>query len=84
MLTLPEISIEKLTLSLRAPTTPIGGVAASSGKKNKSKAAAADKDILVDANVKFQAGVHYGLLGRNGSGKSSEHGSWAVRQETAC
>nr|CAG8597791.1 6483_t:CDS:2 [Entrophospora candida] len=30
-----------------------------------------DKELLVDAHVKFKTGVHYGLIGRNGVGKST-------------
>jgi len=29
-----------------------------------------DKELLVDAHLQFKTGVHYGLLGRNGVGKS--------------
>ena len=31
-----------------------------------------DKDLLVDAELRLFAGVHYGLIGRNGVGKSSK------------
>ena len=63
-------------MSIRASTASSGSATTSikAGKpaKGKAKASIADKDILVDADVKLKAGVHYGLLGRNGSGKSSE------------
>lgn len=39
--------------------------------KSKSKAKQEGKELIVDAHLRFKAGVHYGLLGRNGTGKSS-------------
>ena len=30
-----------------------------------------DRELLVDANLRLFAGVHYGLVGRNGTGKST-------------
>lgn len=44
--------------------------ATSKAAKGKSKSIKA-LDILVDADVKLKGGVHYGLLGRNGTGKST-------------
>ncbi|KOS38218.1 hypothetical protein ACN38_g10968, partial [Penicillium nordicum] len=40
--------------------------------KGKSKAKAAGRELISDAHLRLKAGVHYGLLGRNGTGKSSE------------
>lgn len=39
--------------------------------KVKSKAKAARRELIADARLKLKGGVHYGLLGRNGTGKSS-------------
>lgn len=41
-------------------------------KKGKGKAAAGqEKELLVNAELRLKSGIHYALLGRNGSGKSS-------------
>jgi ABC-type transport system involved in cytochrome bd biosynthesis fused ATPase/permease subunit len=40
--------------------------------KPKGKARAEGLEILSNANLKLKAGVHYALIGRNGTGKSSE------------
>lgn len=39
--------------------------------KTKSKAKGAGRELIADAHLKLKGGVHYGLLGRNGTGKSS-------------
>lgn len=41
-------------------------------RKGKSKAAVPALEILNDAELKLKGGVHYGLLGRNGTGKSGK------------
>lgn len=41
-------------------------------KKSKAKAAVQELEILSNAELKLKPGVHYGMLGRNGTGKSSE------------
>lgn len=38
--------------------------------KGKSKAKAEGKELISDAHLRLKRGVHYGLMGRNGSGKS--------------
>ena len=43
-----------------------------SGVKAKGKARAEGLEILSNATLKLKAGVHYALIGRNGTGKSSE------------
>lgn len=43
-----------------------------SGVKGKGKARAEGLEILSNATLKLKAGVHYALIGRNGTGKSSE------------
>ena len=40
--------------------------------KGKTKAKAAGRELISDGHLRLKAGVHYGLLGRNGTGKSSE------------
>ena len=40
--------------------------------KGKSKSKGAGRELISDAHLRLKAGIHYGLLGRNGTGKSSE------------
>lgn len=47
--------------------------------KGKTKAKAAGRELISDAHLRLKAGIHYGLLGRNGTGKSSK-----IDIETAC
>lgn len=42
------------------------------GVKPRGKAKAEGLEILANASLKLKAGVHYALVGRNGSGKSSK------------
>ncbi len=44
----------------------------SGGKSAKGKARAEGLEILSNASLKLKAGVQYALIGRNGTGKSSE------------
>jgi len=46
---------------------------AKAGAKVKGKAQSEGLEILNNATLKLKAGVHYALIGRNGTGKSSEH-----------
>jgi len=50
-------------------------VTSSGGKsaKPKGKARAEGLEILGNASLRLKAGVHYALIGRNGTGKSSEY-----------
>ena len=41
---------------------------------NSVNIAISQKDILVDAHLRLKSDVSYGLVGRNGQGKSSESG----------
>lgn len=42
------------------------------GVKPKGKSRAEGLEILNNASLKLKAGIHYALIGRNGTGKSSE------------
>ncbi|KAL4809294.1 P-loop containing nucleoside triphosphate hydrolase protein [Aspergillus unguis] len=65
-----EIDVEGLTISV---TSPVDTAAASSKTKvkGKSKAKAEARELIVDAHLRLKSGVHYGLIGRNGTGKST-------------
>jgi ATPase subunit of ABC transporter with duplicated ATPase domains len=49
------------------------------GVKPKGKARAEGLEILSNATLKLKAGIHYALIGRNGTGKSSEFDLEAVQ-----
>lgn len=40
--------------------------------KPKGKARGEGLELIANATLKLKAGVHYALIGRNGTGKSSE------------
>ncbi|KAH2667890.1 hypothetical protein LV157_003668 [Aspergillus fumigatus] len=72
-----EIDVEGLTIAVTsspADTTDDGDPSNSKAKgksKAKSKSKADARELIVDAHLRLKAGVHYGLIGRNGTGKSS-------------
>lgn len=72
-----EIDVEGLTIAVTsspADTTDDGDSSNSKAKgksKAKSKSKADARELIVDAHLRLKAGVHYGLIGRNGTGKST-------------
>ena len=64
LLTNQQLDIEGLNITVTS--------AGKSGVKPKGKARSEGLEILANANLKLKAGVHYALIGRNGTGKSSE------------
>jgi len=60
-----QLDIEGLNITV----TSGGGKDAA---KPKGKARVDGLEILANASLKLKAGVHYALIGRNGTGKSSE------------
>lgn len=72
-----QIDVEGLTIAVTsspADTTDDGDPSNSKAKgksKAKSKYKADARELIVDAHLRLKAGVHYGLIGRNGTGKSS-------------
>lgn len=64
LLTNKQLDIEGLNITVTS--------AGKSGVKPKGKARAEGLEILSNATLKLKAGVHYALIGRNGTGKSSE------------
>ncbi|KAN0105834.1 P-loop containing nucleoside triphosphate hydrolase protein [Hyaloscypha variabilis] len=59
-----ELDIEGLNITVTSG-------AGKAGAKPKGKARADGLEILANANLKLKAGVHYALIGRNGTGKST-------------
>jgi ABC-type polysaccharide/polyol phosphate transport system ATPase subunit len=64
ILTSLKLDIEGLNITVTS-----GG---KSGVKPKGKQRAEGLEILGNASLKLKAGIHYALIGRNGTGKSSE------------
>ncbi|KAL2853374.1 P-loop containing nucleoside triphosphate hydrolase protein [Aspergillus pseudoustus] len=65
-----EIDVENLTIAVASPL----GEAEDSAKtktKGKSKAKPEARELISDAHLRLKAGTHYGLVGRNGTGKST-------------
>ncbi|KAI1919877.1 hypothetical protein LOZ65_004269 [Ophidiomyces ophidiicola] len=64
-----EIDVQGLDILISSSTIAQDGPALA--KARKQKARSAGKEILMNANLRLKAGVHYGLVGRNGTGKST-------------
>lgn len=62
-----KLDVEGLHITVTSNNS--GGKVASKGK---GKARSEGLEILTNASLKLKAGVHYALIGRNGTGKSSE------------
>lgn len=63
--------MEGLSITVLSPTPESTDDAFKSKTKAKSKAKAAGRELISDGHLRLKAGIHYGLLGRNGTGKSS-------------
>ncbi|RAL05455.1 ABC-F family ATP-binding cassette domain-containing protein [Aspergillus ibericus CBS 121593] len=64
-----EVDVEGLTIAVSS-TSNEEQVPASK-PKGRSKAKAEAKELIIDAHLRLKAGVCYGLIGRNGTGKST-------------
>ncbi|KAL4989192.1 P-loop containing nucleoside triphosphate hydrolase protein [Aspergillus falconensis] len=65
-----ELDVEGLTITVSSPLDTAEGPSRTKAKgKSKSKADA--RELISDAHLRLKAGVHYGLVGRNGTGKST-------------
>jgi ABC-type polysaccharide/polyol phosphate transport system ATPase subunit len=62
--------VENLTIAVASPFDDAED-AAKAKTKGKSKAKAEARELISDAHLRLKAGTHYGLVGRNGTGKSS-------------
>ncbi|KAL4880936.1 P-loop containing nucleoside triphosphate hydrolase protein [Aspergillus karnatakaensis] len=65
-----EIDVEGLTIAVVSPLDSAEDPTKAKAK-GKSKAKAEARELIDDAHLRFKAGVHYGLIGRNGTGKST-------------
>ncbi|KAL2822371.1 P-loop containing nucleoside triphosphate hydrolase protein [Aspergillus cavernicola] len=65
-----EIDVEGLTIAVTSPLESEDDPARAK-PKGKSKSRAEARELIADAHLRLKAGVHYGLIGRNGTGKST-------------
>ncbi|GAQ10335.1 ABC transporter F family member 3 [Aspergillus lentulus] len=68
-----EIDVEGLTVAVTSSQADSADDGDSKAKKSKakSKSRAEARELILDAHLRLKAGVHYGLIGRNGTGKST-------------
>jgi ABC-type glutathione transport system ATPase component len=68
-----QIDVEGLTIAVTSSQADSvdDGDSRAKKSKSKSKSKAEARELIVDAHLRLKAGVHYGLIGRNGTGKSS-------------
>ncbi len=66
------INVDGWKLDIEGLNVTVTSGAGKSSAKAKGKAKAEGLEILANASLKLKAGVHYALIGRNGTGKSSE------------
>ncbi|KAJ5378563.1 hypothetical protein N7509_011682 [Penicillium cosmopolitanum] len=66
-----EVDVEGLGITVASPTPESTDDSSKSKLKGKSKAKAQGKELLTDAHLRLKAGIRYGLIGRNGTGKST-------------
>lgn len=67
---LAEIDVEGLGIVVTAAAPEDD---TKSKAKGKSKAKTAGRELIIDAHLRLKGEIHYGLLGRNGTGKSSKN-----------
>ncbi|KAE8366315.1 P-loop containing nucleoside triphosphate hydrolase protein [Aspergillus caelatus] len=65
-----EIDVEGLTIGVSS-TRNTSEDPSKSKLKGKSKGKPDARELISDAHLRLKAGVHYGLIGRNGTGKST-------------
>ncbi|KAL3467538.1 P-loop containing nucleoside triphosphate hydrolase protein [Aspergillus heterothallicus] len=65
-----EIDVENLTIAVSSQLDEADD-SAKAKSKGKSKFKAEARELISDAHLRLKAGTHYGLVGRNGTGKST-------------
>ncbi|KAJ5712035.1 hypothetical protein N7488_006191 [Penicillium malachiteum] len=66
----PEIDVEGLSITVTS-AAPEAVDESKLKAKGKGKAKAAGRELISDGHLRLKGGTHYGLLGRNGTGKST-------------
>lgn len=67
-----KIDVEGLAITITSAAQDSAEDAPKPKSKGKSKAKAAGRELISDGHLRLKGGVHYGLIGRNGTGKSSK------------
>lgn len=67
-----KVDVEGLSITITSAGAESTEETSKSKVKGKSKAKSPGKELISDAHLRLKGGVHYGLLGRNGTGKSSK------------
>ncbi|KAH8433552.1 uncharacterized protein LDX57_011187 [Aspergillus melleus] len=65
-----EIDVEGLTIAVSSARDTTDDPA-KSRVKGKAKSKSEARELIADGHLRLKAGVHYGLIGRNGTGKST-------------
>ncbi|KAJ5088538.1 hypothetical protein N7456_012154 [Penicillium angulare] len=66
----PEIDVEGLVITVTSAHDSAEDAPKTKGK-GKSKAKATGRELISDGHLRLKGGIHYGLIGRNGTGKST-------------
>ncbi|CAL5867004.1 uncharacterized protein PFLUO_LOCUS1216 [Penicillium psychrofluorescens] len=69
--TTQDIDVAGLSIVVASSALDSAEDATKTKVKGKSKAKAEGKELIADGHLRLKAGIHYGLLGRNGTGKST-------------
>ncbi|KAJ5614767.1 hypothetical protein N7528_008421 [Penicillium herquei] len=67
----PEIDVEGLSITVTSAAPDAVDDGSKLKAKGKGKAKAAGRELISDGHLRLKGGTHYGLLGRNGTGKST-------------
>ncbi|KAJ5948298.1 hypothetical protein N7466_001313 [Penicillium verhagenii] len=66
-----EIDVEGLGIVVTSSTPNTSEDASKPKNKGRPKTKASGQELITDAHLRLKGGVHYGLIGRNGTGKST-------------
>ncbi|KAF7713599.1 Uncharacterized protein PECH_002530 [Penicillium ucsense] len=66
-----EVDVEGLFITIASNVPEGADDSAKTKAKAKSKSKTTGKELISDAHLRLKGGIHYGLLGRNGTGKST-------------
>ncbi|KAJ5725113.1 uncharacterized protein N7483_006470 [Penicillium malachiteum] len=67
----PEIDVEGLSITVTSASPDAIDDGSKLKAKGKGKAKASGRELISDGHLRLKGGTHYGLIGRNGTGKST-------------
>ncbi|KAJ6031720.1 hypothetical protein N7540_002452 [Penicillium herquei] len=67
----PEIDVEGLSITVTSASPDAVDDGSKLKAKGKGKAKASGRELISDGHLRLKGGTHYGLIGRNGTGKST-------------